>query len=263
MTSEDARHSTDGDLVRVLDDEVGPEDAAAAAHVRSCAACRSRLESLRRRATLLSEALAAADPPPVDRARIRPSPDLLALSAARRGARRRPRWSHAGLRAAAALLLVAGVAAATPARAWLLERVARLRGSPEPIKPGTVAQAPAPRTEAAAASAVFFTPGSELLVIRLEAQQAAGTLELIAGRDLRSSAQILAGASGEALLVLPSELRIRNTPGSVASYRIVLSSEIRGVRVRIGGDRGEETSFDVTTETRHLIPLGRAGPTDR
>jgi hypothetical protein len=261
MAMEEARHSTDGDLVRLLDDEAGFGDAQVAAHVNACAACRSRLESLRRRSTLFSEMLAAADPPPVDPPRVRPPFDQLALARASRRPRRAI-WSHAGLRAAAGILLVAGVAAATPARTWILERVARLRGAVERDR-GAIVQALTPRPDSTPSSAVFFTVASDVLVIRLEARQAAGTLELIAGREPRSSAQVLRGASGEVLLVLPSELRIRNTSRSVASYRIVLSVDIRRVRVDAGGDRAGETSFDVTPETRRVISLGRAGAAAR
>jgi hypothetical protein len=96
-------------------------------------------------------------------------------------------------------------------------------------------------------------------VIRLESPQVSGTLELIGGREPRSSAQILSGANGEAFLVLPSELRIRSTAASVASYRIVLSADIRRVRIEASGDWVGATSFDVTPDIRRIIPLSRRG----
>ena len=255
MATEEARHTTDADLVRLLDDEVPVDDAGAAAHVKSCGACRARLESLRRRSTLLSEALATADPPMPDVARLRPPLDQLSLERVRR--RRRSVWSQAWLRAAAAVLLLAGVAAATPARRWVLEQVARLRGTARETVPTTVPlPQPVPRAPAAS-SAVLFTPAGDELTITLVARQAAGTLELIAGQEPRSSAEVTSEPSGEAFLVLPSELRIRNSAASRASYRVVLSTALRRVRVRIGDDAARETSIELTPATRRTIDLGR------
>jgi hypothetical protein len=260
MTTEEARHSTDGELVRLLDDEFESGDADVATHLNTCAACRSRLETLRRRSTLFSEALAAAAPGPVDAARVRPPFERLHADGARRR-RRRTIWSSAALRAAAAILLLAGVAAATPARAWILERVARLRGAATSSEQRAPVLAPTPRPALEPSSAVFFTPASEVLVIRLEARQAAGALEVIAGPEPRSSAQLLGAVSEEAFLVLPSELRIRNTSRSVASYRVVLSAGIRQVRVVAGGGASpQETAFDVGPETRRVFALAPPRP---
>jgi hypothetical protein len=260
MMTEEARHSTDGELVRLLDDEVGPGDADVATHLKTCAVCRSRLETLRRRSTLLSEALAAADLGAVDTARLRPQFERLRAGSARHRARRSA-WSSVALRAAAAVLLLTGVAAATPARAWILERVARLRGAAVKGERPAPAQAPTPRPAAEPSSAVFFTPASEVLVIRLEARQATGTLEVIAGPEPRSSAQLVGAAAEEAFLVLPSELRIRNTSRSVASYRVVLSAGIRQVRVVTGGGTSaQEVVFDAGPQTRRMITLGPARP---
>jgi hypothetical protein len=256
MATEDARHSPDGDLVRLLDDEAGARHAELTAHVTTCPACRSRLESLRRRSTLLTEVLTAADPPPVDRTRVRPPFEQLRPSRAGRVARRRAIWSHPGLRAAAGVLLLAGIAAATPARAWILDRVARLRRD-APSDRAAQVQAPTPLAEPAPSSAVFFAPASAELTIRLQARQADGSIELIAGRESRSSAQVLTNASGEGFLVLPSELQIRNTPGSVARYRIVLSAAIRRVRVDAAG--AGTTFLEVTPDGHYVVPLGRSG----
>src|SRR3712207_64399 len=100
----EVRHSSDGDLVRLLDDETGAESAGVSAHVRACGACRARLDVLRRRSTLFTEMLAAVDGPRPDPARLRPPARRQAgvdTSPIRRI------WSHPALRAAAAVLLLA------------------------------------------------------------------------------------------------------------------------------------------------------------
>jgi hypothetical protein len=109
---------------------------------------------------------------------------------------------------------------------------------------------------------VWFHPGDDELVIRFEAQPRAGTLELSAGQDPRASAQIVAGAGGEAFVVLPSELRVRNTAGSVADYRVVLSPRIRRVRVVVHDETFRAVTVDVAPAMRRVIALGsQAGET--
>jgi hypothetical protein len=259
LTADGARHSTDADLVRLLDGEAVHGGAAVSAHVKACGACRSRLEMLQRRSTLFTEALIAADAPPVHRDRVRPPFEQLTMARGGAAPRWHSIWSQRRLRAAAGLLLLAGIAAATPARAWILERVARLRGTEGPAGQ-RVPMVPAPAREPTLPqpTAVLFTPASAELTVRFLARQAGGTLELIAGRGSRSSAQILTNANGESILVLPSELRIRNSPGSLASYRIVLSATVRRVHVESGAEQTEATSLEVTPDGRYVIPVGRA-----
>jgi hypothetical protein len=161
------------------------------------------------------------------------------------------------MRAAAAILLLAGVAAASPARGWILERV--LWHGSEPTTPHRVVtdQPPQPVPEQIAGSIVRFAPESDELVIRFAVRPAAGSLTLVVGEDVRSSAQIVSGARGEAFLVLPSELRVRNAPGSLAVYQVMLSPAVRHVRVELGvGDLTEIASVDVTPGMRRVIQLG-------
>jgi hypothetical protein len=252
-TMESQRHATDGDLVRLLDAEAAPSGELAV-HVAECRECGDRLSQLRRRSERLAAELRATDLPPVDPARIRPPLDQVSLARLRGRRRAIALWSRPGLRAAAALLLLAGVAAASPAaRGWIMERVSRLRGAAPRMEPTP------PRREGGArvGARVWFTPTDDELVIRFETRQAGGTLELVAGDEPRSSAQIVGDASDETLLVLPSELRIRNTSGSVASYRVVLSPSVRHVRVDAGDSAHGGMPVDVTPGMRRVISLGR------
>jgi hypothetical protein len=254
-TMESQRHATDGDLIRLLDADMAASGELAA-HVAECRECGDRLSQLRRRSERLAAELRATDLPPVDPARIRPPLDQVSLARLRRRRRAVAVWSRPGLRAAAALLLLAGVAAASPAaRGWIMEGVGRLRGATRPA-PRIDPAPPHKQPGTGVGARVWFTPTDDELVIRFETPQAGGTLELVAGDEPRSSAQIVGDASNESLLVLPSELRIRNTSSSVASYRVVLSPSVRHVRVDAGDSAHGGTPVDVTPGMRRVIPLG-------
>jgi hypothetical protein len=256
-TMEMQRHATDGDLIRLLDMETTTADAELGAHVTDCAECTARLGQLRQRSKRLGALLRATDRPPVDARRIRPPFDELGV--ARLRARRhamRP-WMRPGVRAAAGLLLLAGVAAASPAaRTWVLERVARLRARPAPPSARPPASQ-APRGSVGAT--VFFAPpaGGELAV-HFDERQAAGTLELVSGNDDRASAQVAARAGTEALLVLPGELRVRNGPASTADYRVTLPASVRRVRVHVGPG-APPIVVDLQAGSRRVVELARGG----
>jgi hypothetical protein len=247
MATEEAGHVTDGDLVRLLDGEAVSDEARLAAHVGGCASCAARLATLRHRGDRLTEVLAATLPGTFDASRLR---------LPRGRSRTQALLAHPVLRAAAAILLLAGVAAATPARAWVLERVARLRGNVGRVAPAPNPRAPQPLPESTAASIVWFNPADAEFAIRFEAPPAGGTLEIRASQDPRASAQIVAHAKDEAFLVLPSELRVRNTAGSVADYRVVFSPRVRRVRVVVRDETFETVTFEVTPGMRRVIALG-------
>jgi hypothetical protein len=105
---------------------------------------------------------------------------------------------------------------------------------------------------------VRFASESDDLVIRFAVRPAAGALFIAGGQEPRSSAQIVSGARGEAFLVLPDELRIRNTVGSVADYQIVLAPTVQRVRVRVGDAAGGEiATINVAPGTQQTIALAR------
>jgi hypothetical protein len=248
------RHGTDGELIGLLDGDVDATRSLIGAHVDTCAVCTARLAVLQQRADRVSDVLALTEPARIERAQLLPASERLA--SAHRRARRRAFWSP-GMRAAAAIFLLTGAAAASPARGWILDRVL-WRGS-EPTTPDRVVtdQPPQPVPEQIAGSIVRFAPDSDELVIRFAVRPVAGSLTLVVGDDVRSSAQIVSGAHGEAFLVLPSELRVRNAPGSLAVYQVMLSPSVRRVRVELGvGDVTKMANVDVTPGMRRVIQLG-------
>ena len=87
----------------------------------------------------------------------------------------------------------------------------------------------------------------------------AGALAIVAGDDSRSSARIVSGAQGEAFLILPDELRIRNADRSVADYEVTLAAVVRHVRVYAGtADDREIAVLDIEPGDRRVVRLGRA-----
>ena len=254
-TTETRQHASDGDLVRVIDGELAADDTALAAHVTDCVECSARLTRLRSISDSIGTLLRATDVAPIDAGRIRPPFDTVGVARLRRRRRAVVLWSRPGLRAAAAILLLAGVAAASPAaRRWIADGITRLRGAPatspsEPRQPSRPAQA-------AGGSRVWFSPptGPEL-VVRFENRPTAGTLALQRIEDDRASVQVVARASGEALLVLPGEVRVRNSGTSVADYRLTLPSTIRRVRVYVGPTDAQPMFVDVAAGTARTIDL--------
>ena len=250
-------HITDGELVGLLDGEAGAGRREVEAHVDTCPVCTARLAQLQQRSTQFSKRLGAVDLPLVDRARLFPPPAQVA-HARHRGPRRL--WSHVGFRAAAGVLLVAGIAAASPARGWILDRVMGRRSLVTPGERRSPTLAPARIPAQGSGSIVRFGAESDELLVRFAVTPAAGTLTVVGGTDSLSSAQIISDAHGEGFLVLPNELRVRNDSDSRAGYQMILAPAIRRVLVQIGdvGSR-QATSVQVAPGVRHVIQLGSAG----
>jgi hypothetical protein len=219
-------HADESALVRHLDGEGSPEErASVSAHLAACEECDRQYRTLAARAKAFADLLARTDPLP------RP----FALRLERRTARSRFRpWAAA----AAALLVVGSIAlVVSPGRAWILERwadVRRLLGAP--------LASPDPQPPAPAAvdtvGVVSFTPASDILIVRVTARQAEGSLLLETTTAPAASAVVSnrGGGDGEELIVLPDELRIANTTTSRATYRVVLPSRIRRVVVLIAAE---------------------------
>ena len=253
--TEPGQHATDGDLVRVIDGELAAADAVLGAHVTDCAECSARLARLRSISDGIGDLLRATDVGPVDPMRIRPPLDAVGVARLRRRRRAVAIWSRPGVRAAAALLLLAGVAAASPAaRRWIADGIGRLRGATP--APPTEPRQPSRPSQAASGSRVWFAPptGPEL-VVRFETRPASGTLALQGTEDERASVQVVARGSSEALLVLPGEVRIRNSVTSVADYRLTLPSTVRRVRVHVGAADAQPLLVDVAPATARAIDL--------
>ena len=221
-------HPDDGVLLALRDGETGSEVDAIRDHVEGCAACRARLAAIGESSDRVRAALASIEVPRVssDDFRRRLS------EARRRGAVsvwRRPAW-----RVAAALIVLAGAAAASPIRHWFRERSERHTvapdSTPRPIAP------PAQSPGSAGATVSFAATGADFTV-RFDSLPDAGTLTARHSSDARITARIVSGAGtgGDAFVVLPGELRVRNASSSRASYALTLPVTVTRLRVVVGG----------------------------
>jgi anti-sigma factor RsiW len=208
-----ATHLDDGTLVRFLDRECEAEEQTAVrGHLDGCEACAGRLARFDAGSTAFSAALQAAD------------------GQTPRAVRPAPRW---GLRAAAAVLILLGIGVSVrPVRAWIIQRAGAvwtaLAGGFAPAAPAVPA--------APAETSVSFVPSDGAFTIELSGRPAAGRLvvEAVAGDTARAT--VLDGSGAEALVVLPSGLRISGPSGSSARYRVLLPARLGPVRVLIGGE---------------------------
>ena len=217
-------HLSDGDLVRFLDQEGEPaERERMDGHLRRCDPCGQRLDSLRRRSQRLSVLLAQTTP-------AAPEPDVLAAVRARKGRQASPPW----LRVAAMVIVVLGAALrGEPVRAWVADFLGI--GRTELAAPTQAEPQPAPVTPMApeAGTRVQFTPTSAEVELDVASYQAGGAISFVAGEVPEVTVQVQGGTAD--LLVLPSGIRIGNTPTSTADYQVMLPDGVRQVRVRIGG----------------------------
>lgn len=237
-------HVPDGALVALLDGERLPADAQFRAHVDGCGYCATRLDAIRRRGMHVSAALAAADVPANDAAALRARLGSRATPAAPRW------WRHPTVRAAAGILVVAGLAAATPIGRRVFDAARGLMptsgtSAPEPAPAATPASRPP-----AAGTRVAFAPGGRTLTIRFATRQAQGIVELLPDDAHRASAQITAGAADEELLVLPGELRIVNSPGSSADYRVTAPAALQVILIA-----GVDTLFTSPSGSAHRFHM--------
>lgn len=217
-------HLSDGDLVRFLDTEGDPaERARTDAHLRGCGACSQRLDVLRHRSLRLSLLLAQTTP-------AAPEADILAVTRARRNKRTTPPW----LRAAAAVVVVLGaVLLAEPVRAWVADLLGVRRTELATPSQPDLRSAPVTASVPEAGTRVQFTPTAEEVDLNVASYQADGTISLETGDASEVTVQVQGGQAD--LLVLPSGIRIGNTPGSTANYQVVLPAGVRQVQVRIAG----------------------------
>jgi anti-sigma factor RsiW len=228
-------HAADDALVRVLDGEApAGERATVEAHLALCARCAEREEAIRRRSAALRGLLAATEPAV-------PAfvPDELRMRRASGRARRAlPTWA----RAAAAVVLLAGVALAVgPLRAW----VAGWLAPPPPVPAAPrAAPAPAPAGDVGAPTRVRFAPTGPVLHVEIAPGRERGTLRLVP----YSGREVVVGSIGGDVLVLPD--RVRLVPGRGTEYRLLLPPGIHRVEVRGGG------AAPATLDPREIPPGG-------
>lgn len=129
-----SRHPGDEDLIRYMDHQLDREAArVAGAHLRTCADCAARLETLQQRSAAVSGMLAELGGEAPD-----PGRRAVAMAALERARVRSSATGPLGaswLRAAAIVLLLLAAAVGTrPGRAWVADAVVRIYGgNPGPI----------------------------------------------------------------------------------------------------------------------------------
>lgn len=247
----DGTHANDGELLALLDEQPMARHSRLNAHVARCQSCASRLDRLRVASGRVASAVASIDTPPLDVTRMQRR-----LATVRSP---RPVATNSGFawRAAAVVVLAAGVAAASPLRGWVVRHVQTPTPSAPVSAPSqTATPSPSHVANGAAGAVVWFAAPGNDLVIRFDAIPAAGTLDLTQSNDRQASAQIVAGGNGESLLILPGELRVRNASGSTADYRVTVPTGVHTVRLVAGTT---SRSIDVTRKSPERIRLDASG----
>jgi hypothetical protein len=219
-------HASDGVLLALHDHEP-VELPDAAVHVETCPDCQARLQHIRADAKLVRTALAALPMPSLDIEPLRQS--LL---------QRRPvihipsRWRRPAIQVAVALALATAAAASVgPIRTLIVHRNAP---STVPVTPRDP-QAIAPISRVGAT--ISFAETGPEFTVSFDSIPARGDLEIDRGPGVEVSAQAetLADASGDPMVVLPHELRLRNSARSAATYRIMIPGSVEHVRVTVAG----------------------------
>ena len=80
-------------------------------------------------------------------------------------------------------------------------------------------------------------PADAIFTLRLDSVPAAGVLVVETTSDDKITASVVSGAAtgGDAFVVLPAELRIRNAAQARASYRIALPRSVTQFRAVVAG----------------------------
>lgn len=253
-TTDGHTHLEDGDLVRLLGDELSADERAAAeAHLGRCDVCAARLDACRAEIQDVRRLLDALPVGGIDPARRARSLAAVREAAVRQGAVREatdrdddvrhaapdPRFarrrrfipSTALARAAAvAALLVAGGVAASPAGAWIVDRVRDLF---QPSQPVATAD-PAPSSMSAHSSVVAFTPVGAELIVEFRTAQVRGDLVLRVEDTPSASAKVSGGEGDLDVIVLPGSLTIQNDHDVIASYEVIIPASLDRLRIRVG-----------------------------
>jgi hypothetical protein len=231
--SSTSSHPEDGVLLALNDGEPGSDLDAAWSHVERCDACRSRLAAIAKDSDYVSGALASIEVPRVSPDDFRRGLADAQRSSARSGAG--PRWSPTGWQVAAALIVLAGAAAASPIRQWFAHRnLQRTVTAVDSVSQPAIVPT---RQAGSTGATVSFAPADTSFTVRFDSVPESGTLTVRRSSDANINARIVSGAGsgGDALVVLPGELRVRNAASARASYAITLPDGVTRLRVIVGG----------------------------
>lgn len=229
MTAPDDRsthgHADEGVLLAIHDGEQDAALDAHRAHVETCAHCQTRLSELAGYAKRVREALTAL---PVRPAASAPPPRTSTRYV------RVTTWWRRPAYALAATIVIAVIAVAGPIRRWVAQRFAEPDVS-HPRGASSTPTTPVPRD--LTGSTVTFSPSGPEFVVRFDVRPSVGVLKLERTEAAVISVRITSGAGtgGDAMIVLPQELRVRNLATSRAAYTLSVPPSVVRVRVIVAG----------------------------
>lgn len=239
------RHPSDGVLLALHDGERdetgGAELDAGRRHVERCGDCRARLAVIAARSSRVRESLSFI-PVPADT-----TGALRRRVAAASGRRAVPLWRRPAWHAAGGMIVIAGVAAAAatgPVRAWMRHRLESPMERGAPVQPPAAA---APQSVDRSGATVSFAATGPGFTVRFDSLPVAGLLTVDGTTADEISARVVSGAGtgGDAMLILPGELRVRNSTAARASYAISVPRVVTRLRVIVAG----RVVFDGTPRT--------------
>lgn len=232
-------HLDEGTLVRLVDDELSADERRGVeAHLSGCEPCRrerDRIEALSRAFSGWAGWAEPAEPP-----RLAGVEEILRAADGADADGGRGRRSAGGVvgtilrapafRAAAVLVLLAGVALAfPPVSRWVEERVAGPTAGPGEV---------APSADVAPGSiSVSFRPAGERLTVRVERLPARGSVRIAPGAGPDVEARVIGGEGDEELTVLPDGLAVRIPEGSTADFAIAVPVTVRAIDLFVAGRR--------------------------
>lgn len=239
MNATTTPHLTDADVLRHIDREGDPDEAARReAHLRACADCADRLRALAGRAALVTGWLERADADHATRSAANPAgadhPPFRTrsghpLAGARRARRAWPGVPAAApwLRAAVIVLLVATPLAAVPAlRQWVAERVGLAAPAPE--------SAPAATTTVAGGAAIRFATSPGTLAVTVAGAAPGATLRI--ARAAGPDAMLLSPAGAPAPVVAAEVVRLpAGEAGAGLAWLLAVPADVDEVVVEVGG----------------------------
>ena len=123
--------------------------------------------------------------------------------------------------------------------------------SPDRPRPAVEAGAP-PEDVVEVSARVRFEPAGGELSIELASAQDAGRLELRVGDDPTTLVEVLGEAADAELLVLPGGVRVLNSPGESASYRVTVPASVRTVRIFVRDSAVAIVPIDSAATSRTL-----------
>lgn len=220
LTTQD-EHVEDGDLMRLLDSECSDEeDRMLRMHLAGCAGCRRRHDRIARLSHKFSALLFQLEEPvPGDTTPVRRGRKTRPRAAAR------PWWSRRLVRVAAVVtLILAGAAAVSPVRAWVIDTFRSLLGADTSTPP-----------EQTTGSLVSFVPTGAEFLVEFAEKQSTGVLRVYVDTSTAASARMIGRDAGEGFVVQAAGLTIRNTGASSVSYELRLPRTCHSLEVRVAG----------------------------